>query len=284
MADNISFETPENVTVQYELAGLGSRFMAWLVDSILFALFFFFIVILLIIVGVGGESISHQLEKVFGKNFDRNVAEATMYFAGIAILLLGLGNFIYFTLSELLWAGQTIGKRQFQIRVVKADGFSLDATSIIIRNIFRIIDHIPAMWLVPLLSKKMQRLGDMVGGTIIVYEAPPAMNSLREDLLARPLGESKFRFDGTVLAKLSAEDFSTIEKLLERWESINKKQQHALASSLCKAFISRIGIDPLPATDYLQFLEELLAAEYRRQYRALGIPMTFVKKNQSQQT
>src|SRR5690606_25914091 len=105
-------------------------------------------------------------------NFDFIDSEENVPFAiGIAILIIGLGNFVYYALFELFMRGQTIGKRQVNIRVVKTNGFGLDAGSIIIRNLFRILDHVPVMWIVPFFLSKAQRLGDMVAGTVLIFDA-----------------------------------------------------------------------------------------------------------------
>lgn len=95
---------------------------------------------------------------------------------------LGAGKFFYYGISELCLRGQTIGKRSSKIRVVKIDGFSLDAVSILVRNIFRVVDHLPLLWIVPLLSAKSQRLGDMVAGTIVIQQEVPKLTGVRSTI------------------------------------------------------------------------------------------------------
>ena len=104
----------------------------------------------------------------FGPFDENNSREVPIYFIAFAWLFWGLGSFIYFTLCELFWRGQTIGKWACDVRVVKTDGFSLDAASVLLRNIFRLVDQIPPLWIVPVLSPRSQRFGDMVAGTVVV--------------------------------------------------------------------------------------------------------------------
>ena len=130
---------------------------------------------------------------------------AVMYFVGIAVLVWGLGSFVYFTACELFWRGQTIGKRMSNLRVVKQDGFALDAVSVLVRNVFRTVDHLPPLWLVPLVSKQSQRFGDMVSGTVVISDTLQTLAGVRESLSARNAVEAQFRFDAGVLKKLRPE-------------------------------------------------------------------------------
>ena len=79
---------------------------------------------------------------------------ALLYTLGIFWLVYSLGSFLYFGCCELLMRGQTIGKRSVHIRVVKTDGFSLDPQSIFVRTIFRVIDHLPMLFIVPLVTER----------------------------------------------------------------------------------------------------------------------------------
>ena len=112
-------------------------------------------------------------------------AVVLLYVAGLMMLIWGLGSFAYFGGCELLLRGQTLGKRLSQIRVVKVDGFQLDAASILVRNIFRVVDHLPPMWILPFLSRLGQRAGDMVAGTLVVHDAPTELSPIRTVLAER---------------------------------------------------------------------------------------------------
>lgn len=270
MANAIQFETPENVLVTYEPAGLGTRFVGWIVDQILIVfvnvvLFVAFVVL----AAMGVAVIDRFLERWAGSS-----AEETMYYlAGVGIVFYNLGSFVYFTLSELFLRGQTVGKRAAGVRVVKANGFQLDAVSILVRNLFRVLDHLPPLWIVPLLTEKSQRLGDLVAGTVVVADKPEQLGeqgALRERLLRIPPQQGTWRFDASQLRLVRPVDFHAIERLLVRWGDVEAMERERLAAHVAHALAMRLDVARPPAGYSRQFLEELLAAEYRRQYRQLG--------------
>ncbi len=272
MPERIEFETPENVRVGYEPAGLGSRFLAWFVDSMLLVLLFVVILILLVLVGLGSHEILDRLAEGLSGFSPESGGQLSFYFMGIFLLVWGLGSFFYYGLSEYFLRGETIGKRQVSIRTVKADGFSLDAGSILVRNIFRIIDHVPALWIVPLVSARSQRLGDLVAGTVVVKDEPSAMSPLREQLLQRPPADAAFRFDATILARVRPADVEAAEAFLERVSGggLRGRERNRLLATICEPLAKRLGCEPPAARERRRFLEDFLAAEVRRQYRKLG--------------
>lgn len=270
MAERFEFETPENVLVQYELAGLGSRFIALLVDEIIFGLLLFGMFIALLVLGITGSQVFNDLEKALSNTQPGQAPQFPMYLIGLGFLVWGLGRFVYYGLSEYFLQGQTIGKRQVAIRVSKADGFALDGTSILIRNIFRIIDHLPILWIVPLVSAKSQRFGDLVAGTVVVKDAKMEINRIRDVLLARPQSEAAFSFDVSSLKKVPAKDFDAIEKVLERWHSLQARDRGQMLKRMSESLADLMGRERPEPNMQRRFLEDLLSAEYRRQYKKLG--------------
>jgi uncharacterized RDD family membrane protein YckC len=265
MADVLRFETPENVEISYKLAGLGTRFLAWFVDQLCVGLVIVGLVISLAIAGISFSG----LEDLF--RGERGHPERLgLYFIGLIFLVIGLGSLFYFTLTELLMSGQTIGKRSLRIRVVKTDGFSLDPGSVLIRNVFRALDNIPLMWIVPLLSKSSQRTGDMVAGTVVVGDEQAEITDVRTQLGGRTALEAEFRFDARALGLLQETDFEAVERLLDRWHSLALDQRERLAGSVITKLAQKMQM-PLPmASQSKRFLEDLMAAEFRRQERGLG--------------
>ena len=145
-------ETPEGVTFSYELATPAVRAFAWLLDAMVLA------------------AASYALMKVAGAlrvlNPDWAAAIATGSFYAFSI---GYGIF-----CEWRWRGQTIGKRLFQLRVIDSGGFRLRPAQVVLRNLMRAFDSLPALYLVGglacLLSPRLQRLGDLVANTVVVRE------------------------------------------------------------------------------------------------------------------
>ena len=198
MASRIRFETPENIQVGYDLAGLGSRFAAWVLDQCLVTFVVIVSFIALLITGEMGDSIVDDLAGEEGTT----EGEIPAYVIGIFYLLYSVGSFFYFGLCELYMRGQTIGKRKLAIRVVQANGFELRPTSILLRTVFRVIDHLPPFWIVPFATDRQCRLGDLVAGTVVVSERPRELSPVRRTILERPSSEATFRF-GNALNKVS---------------------------------------------------------------------------------
>jgi len=268
MADEIQFETPENIRVAYRAAGPGTRFIAWIVDNILLWIVTIVVAIpLLIFFGAALEV--YAREWASDDSTPENVSHPGLFVLGLFWLFFSLGSIFYFGISELFFRGQTIGKRQMQIRVVKSNGFALDPTSILVRTIFRVVDHLPPLWAVPLFTAKSQRLGDLVGGTVVVADERPEFTGLRE-LANRKYNESRYHFDATKLTKARPQDVEAIERVLERWSTLNESDRAMLLERLTLPLAARLQMDAPPADDRRQFLEDFLAAEYRRQYRKLG--------------
>jgi len=214
--------------------------------------------------------VSADIERRFGRSGRSAPAEAMFYFMGIAVVLFQFGSFLYFTLCELFWRGRTIGKRHMRLQVVKADGFALDAGSIFLRNIFRLIDQMPILWIVPVLSARGQRFGDMAAGTVVVSTAEEKLSDLRVQLLARPAAESRFRFDGTMLNRATATDIEAAERILDRWSELKDSQRNELLARAVEPLARRLGSEvPDPAQRH-EFIQEFLAATYRREARRLG--------------
>ena len=188
----------------------------------------------------------------------------------IVVLLWGFGSFIYFTLCELLWRGQTVGKRHLKLRVVKIDGFALDATSILLRNVFRVVDQLPLFWIVPVLSPRSQRFGDMAAGTLVVAEALDQLSDLRGRLLARSPDDKIFSFDGTMLSRAKPADVEAVERILERWPELPSEQKVGILALMVDPIAKRLGAPPPDPAQRYAFLQDLLTAIYRRDARRLG--------------
>ena len=270
----LQYETPENVQIEYRPAGLGTRFLAWFADQIILTLIIFLSFIALVIIGAASEGLFRdyfrQIDEAL-RNTDDPVDPETvgMYVMGIGMLIWGLGSFFYFGLSELLWRGQTLGKRMCKIRVVKADGFALDAVSVFMRNVFRVADHLPILWIVPVLSPRGQRFGDMVAGTIVISDEAEDLAEVRHQLSGRNMAEARFRFDQAKLTRLAREDFDAVERILDRWNSLPSDQQRTLLDRMVGPLCKKMQTDEPPMEERVVFLEDLLAAEYRRQDRHL---------------
>ncbi len=272
MASNHYFETPENIKISYKPAGLATRYVAFFLDSLIVGILVFLTFLLLVALGMlssatlsEGPFLNNSANNS-GDNFERFF----FYFIGIATLVWGLGSFFYFGFTEYFLNGQTPGKKMCKIRVVQSNGFSLNPTSIFIRSVFRMIDQIPVLWIVPLVSESSQRFGDMVAGTIVIAEVQETVSSVRTKISAQSSANHKFRFDAVKLKKLKPQEYSKIETFLERYKNLSPDNQTLFLNQILTP-ITQIMKTELPVEEErILFLQDLLAAEYKRQSRLLG--------------
>lgn len=276
MSAGIQFETPENVQISYQSAGLGHRFIAWLIDLIIVIIGGVFLLIGLLFIGAMAGGIVEDVLNAMGDKLEdaqtdqQAGQELVLYFAGIAMLIWSFSSLVYFTTAELFLRGQTVGKRHIGLRVVKANGFALDPVSIFVRNIFRVVDQIQLLWIVPVLSQRSQRFGDMVAGTLVVFDRPAPLCRVREELASRSAADARFRFDAMSLKRLRPIDYEAVEQILDRWDDVPAHQLESLLDTIIDPLARRLKVESPQRTDRLQFLEDLMAAEYRRQSRSLA--------------
>ncbi len=273
MSNSLQYETPENVNLTYRPAGVGTRFVAWLIDNILIAVGLFVLFLVLLMVASAGDGIVRSMFDKAGEVADDHKPKTdemvVLYAIGIFVIAANLGGIVYFTLGELFWRGQTYGKKICKIRVVKAEGFALDPGSIILRNLFRFLDHLPPLWLVPVVSAQGRRLGDMAAGTIVISDEPQRLSAVRQMLGGRSAAEARYRFDSSKLDKLKPRDFETIEQVLDRWNRMSPVQRFQILNRLLESLCRKMAVEPPPIEERQMFLEDLLAAEFRRQDRRL---------------
>jgi uncharacterized RDD family membrane protein YckC len=150
--DRMTIATPEGVEVEMVLAGLGSRFLARLLDMLIQAVC---IIALALVAGAFGE--------------DQNGFALAFFFVGLFCAL-----WVYDVAFETLASGRTPGKRAAGIRVVGRHGEPVSFGASAVRNILRIIDWVllflPAAISI-LVTQHNQRLGDLAAGTVVVREA-----------------------------------------------------------------------------------------------------------------
>jgi len=156
----LTVETPENIELRLPLAGFGPRFLALILDSLLQTVAAVVLMIILFAAASGFAVVS---------------PEASTVFVIIAILLSMLVATVgYYIVFELMWNGQTPGKRVTGIRVVKRGGLPLTVREVVLRNLLRIVDYLPTYYLVGLVSffvsRSQQRLGDLVADTAVIRE------------------------------------------------------------------------------------------------------------------
>jgi len=156
-------ETPENVELQRRLAGIGSRFLAGIVDALLILVLY-----ALILLAWSLFALASPFAYITEARFVASWAFAVIIFV---MFLIYWG---YFMIFEILLNGQSPGKRIMKIRVMKEGGSAITFSDIFIRNLLRAADWLPFGYGVGVvcmfLSKKVQRLGDLAAGTVVISE------------------------------------------------------------------------------------------------------------------
>jgi uncharacterized RDD family membrane protein YckC len=153
-SDDLVVSTPERVAFQYEIAGIGSRFLAQFIDVLI-------ITLIQIVITIGAAA----LGGIFGSAQVFALVELILTF----ILLAG-----YFLISEAAMNGQTLGKRSVRLRAVGDHGEPLTIGQAAIRNLVRVVDFLPLFYAIGIVTmfsnSRAKRLGDFAAGTLVVRD------------------------------------------------------------------------------------------------------------------
>ena len=248
-------ETPEHVEVRLELAGVGSRMAAAILDSILLYLS------LLLLALVGGN--------VFGAG----LGVAGSWFLAVIILLFYGLIWGYFAAFEAWNGGRTPGKQALGIRVVMDTGRPVTVGAAVVRNLVRLLDcYFPFLPILPALllmfvNKSNKRLGDMAAGTIVVRDRPtdwglgavtaPAPGD-REELETGP-------------PELSEDEFRLLDRFLARMNDLDAAVQVRMTTELARRFEGKI---PRRSADVQAYLVQVFAEEQRKRRSRFGTRRT----------
>ena len=215
MERSVDVRTGEAVAIRYELAGLGSRFLAVVVDALAQGA-------ILIAFFVGAAFATPALVRVLPSKYLSAVELA------ILIVVLFVVMFGWFVVFEAWWSGRTPGKRALGLRVVRDGGFPLDAGAAVIRNLVRLVELGLGFYAISavsaLLSPENKRLGDFAAGTIVVRDRADAAPDLDAYLAARPAG------NGLV----SESDRLLVERFLARRATFEPAARSRLAQRIAE--------------------------------------------------
>jgi uncharacterized RDD family membrane protein YckC len=237
--DRISVATPEGVDLEVTLAGVGSRFVAGVIDQLLrWAVLLALVALLAVLEATtGGDGFSG---------------------AGVVVLIVAifLVQFGYDVVFETRAAGRTPGKRWTGLRVVKIGGAPVGFVTSALRNILRIVDSLPGFYLVGmvsvLLTRNNQRLGDLAAGTIVVRE--------RRQSTSLPAPADSELYD---VSAISADDMATIRRFLDRRPTLTPEARQRLAMEMATRLGPKV-VGPARRWDPEEFLEYVVAAKAAR--------------------
>jgi uncharacterized RDD family membrane protein YckC len=260
-ADQLNIDTPEQVELEFAVAGIGSRFVAVLIDHLIMGGVFLVVGLLW---GVLVGSVANRVN-LLGK-----------WILAVFIAL----NFVlywgYFTLFEAFWRGQTPGKHVMKLRVIKDSGRQITLFEAMSRNLLRIIDYLPAFYLAGVIAmlstKRHQRLGDLVAGTIVVHERSDEQPLLIERGTSIMPAQSLPAFDpvssaavhaGTLpadaVAKLRADDLLLIESFFARALDLSLATRAEIAGRIAAQMAAKMNV-AVPEGNPERFLEAIAYA------------------------
>ena len=234
--------------LEFPLAGIGSRFMALFVDSLIQLTALILLLITFAILGFGVSSFPEM-----GK-----------WAVAIYVLAFFLLYWGYFAIFEALWKGQTPGKRQAAIRVIRDSGRDITAKEAIARNLLRSIDLLPGMYAVGIfsifVSQQNKRLGDYVAGTVVVHERRPEES--------QPFWNTKD--DGSTafpgIDKVTPEEVQMIETFLLRRLDLPPSVRAQSAKRIADHLLTKVEAQEEQKRDLENFLE-LVVRQFRKSAR-----------------
>ncbi len=237
----IIITTPQQVTIEYDLATLRERALAFVID-LLVVLTVYFLVILTFL-----NSLTQFLE---GSEMLGNVFYFFLPLAG----LLG-----YHFFSELMADGQSLGKRAMGLRVLRTDGRQPAASDCLLRSVFLLVDWLGSLGIVAAVlvssSANNQRLGDLAANTTVIRTQSRVRFRLEDILRINSLDD--YRPTYPQVQKLREEDMLVIKNALARYRRYRNEAHREVVELLCGRLAGLLEIGEVP-DNRIEFLQTLL--------------------------
>lgn len=257
-SDQLNIDTPELVAIQMPLAGIGSRFIALLIDTLIWAAG-------LIVLALVLWAFRPALQAFSSLSYQWTVAIFTL-----SIFLLNWG---YFTLFEAFWQGRTPGKRIARIRVIQRSGRAIGIFESMARNFIRYVDQIPFFYAVGVVAvfatRQHQRLGDLAAGTLVVRDreqetplwADTGIRTFTAPIFAQtnPIPEpyQAVALSSSGIARLSSSDLEVLEGFFARRLDLPLSTRQLLAQRIADAVQTKSGLEQPPDVSVETFLEAI---------------------------
>ncbi len=241
--EKLTIDTPEQIALEFPLAGAGSRFLALAIDS--------FVQVAMLLVLALVAFLAYWFRS-------RGYQSLSTWVFAVLILLGFVLYYGYFAAFESLWGGQTPGKRAVGLRVISVTGQPITPFDALLRNLLRIVDQMPGIYAVGVLSifftSRNQRLGDLVAGTVVVQEhGLPQTDLAAAEMPATRLGA----------ARLTIEEVEVIQTFLIRRADLPDYLRGRTATQLADRIRIRLELPAGSHRDDEELIERV-AVEYRR--------------------
>ena len=239
--------TPDNIKVEYRLAGAGSRVGAAVIDAAIQITVFTAVIIisLQVLFGFSADALAFTFERA------ANIVAAVL-------LLYFIIFFGYFLIFEIVMKGQTPGKKIFGLRTIRSTGQPITFIQSIIRNVVRVtIDNMGVGVILMLFTKNHTRLGDILAGTIVISENPSKYTT--KSLLWRPETALWDEQNEAVINSeypITYEEYEIIKDYFARKEELFENGRYA-EIRISEYFAEKFGIDRRMVNT--EFLEKIMA-------------------------
>lgn len=230
----VEIKTPEFVSLQYQIAGLGSRAAAMIIDQLLIIIVNFIIILLFLI--ANSSSFLY-------------LSDSWVPIA-IAVLIVFVINWGYFFVSEYFFGGKTLGKKWVGIRVIQENGHSVTLLSSLIRNLLRIIDMLPTSYFVGMIfvffHSKHKRLGDIVAGTIVVHERgvkKQGTSKMEKEIVRRGLTKDSVQLEEWAFRSLGKKEWELLRVYSGKFLHVTLNERVVLTRQLAGILLPKVGIE-----------------------------------------
>ncbi|MUV37509.1 hypothetical protein JNUCC1_01315 [Lentibacillus sp. JNUCC-1] len=247
--ERVDVKTPEYVSLNFSLAGLGSRAAALIIDQILISI----------------VMLAFMLIFFFAMGADL-VGDSLWPFA-VLIIVVFILNYGYYFVAEYFFAGRTIGKRLMGIRVIQENGHSITLLSSLIRNLVRIVDMLPQGYFIGMLMvflhPKHKRLGDLAAGTIVVHERKvkkKASSALETEISMRQLTKDSTLIAGANLSALGQKEWNLLKTYVHRLPQLDPSTRVSMTRQLASAIFPKANLAVGTKTN--KQLEDILIVLY----------------------
>jgi uncharacterized RDD family membrane protein YckC len=244
MNETVAISTPDHVSLEFELAGPGSRFSAYALDFLLNIILIVVVALLFFLVGGLG------VLKAMAAATDGNNAWGASWLIALLLLVVFAINWGYYVFFEGLGQGATPGKRLVGIRVIRQDGLPVGLREAALRNLVRAADMLPPPCyllggLVMHFDAYGRRLGDMVAGTYVVVEKfDLAAQGASGAAWATRVEQGRSRQALTLPhGAISAQQVGLIEQFLARRHELSEERRDALVWQIAEPLLPLLGED-----------------------------------------
>lgn len=249
MRNVLKILTPENVYVEYELAGLGSRFAAFCIDLLIQI---GLIVLILLGMLLGGVSF---------RNVDQGFQQGNSLIIAVSIAIIFIVMFGYFILFELAMNGQTPGKKALKLRAIRQNGEPLGIWDSFLRNILRIADMLPSLYLAGALfimfTRDYKRIGDFAANTVVVRVKKNVPLPALTDLLRKGIEEDEDESSAAInIYPVNNFEYGVLKEFLARADKLGGRRP-VFEYHLNRYFTRKFDIE-VPNNDPYELFREIV--------------------------